>query len=44
MHQSLEDQSIFFFYEILESKNHLGLHLNSKHSKEFSQYIEDLFF
>lgn len=42
LHQSLEDQNIFFFYEIWESKNHLDLHLNGKHFKEFSKYIEGL--
>ncbi len=42
LHQALDDQSVFLFYENWESKSLLDEHLQTPHLKAFMDEAEDL--
>ncbi|MGY1617277.1 putative quinol monooxygenase [Geodermatophilus sp. SYSU D00691] len=42
LHQGIEDEDAFFFYENWESDRHLDDHLSAPHLEEFAARIPDL--
>lgn len=43
LHRSVEDPSVFVFYEIWESKNALDKHFQTPHFLRLSDMVEELF-